>query len=162
MHRKKSNKTCAKPHVKKSVHLYGKRKCIERYSIFMGRKIQYLKVSDLPTRRRSGNASVGLCRNWQDNSNLSTEKQEQPGAPRAGIERHKPTVTTSVVLLRGQKREGPLEQNTEPRRGWRVGTALPFSEGRKKYSVLIQDSYLPTWTKGTKRKREEIFTMLKA
>ena len=97
-----------------------KHKHTEIYFIFMVRKIQYSKMSNLPTpsQRFRENSSAGLCRIWQDNSNIYMEEQ------RATASQHAPEAY-SVYLKRLWCWERLKAGGEGDDRGWDGGMALP-------------------------------------
>lgn len=140
-----------------------KHKHTEIYFIFMVRKIQYSKMSNLPTpsQRFRENSSAGLCRIWQDNSNIYMEEQRATAsqhAPEAYSVSHKSTFTIGAGCRCKDRKERLMERNRKSKEGIKCRTALQTSRKRRAIRCVIRGSYLSTRTK----KIASYITVLKA
>ena len=89
--------------------------------------------------RDSGkNSSAGLCRIWQDNSNIYMEEQrttESQDAPEAYSVSHKSTFTIRAGCWCKDRKERLMERNTKSKEGMKCRTVLQTSRKEKNHSM---------------------------
>lgn len=117
-----------------------KHKYTEIYFIFMVRKIKYSKMSNLPTlsQRFRENSSAGLCRNWQDNSNIYMEEQRttaRQDAPEASSVSRKSTFTIRAGCWCKDRKGRLVEWNTKPRERITCRTVPQLRRKEKAHSM---------------------------